>query len=622
MSSEAVIHEYTPTVGGLRLCPHPSIDRRILAANQSGASVTIKIQVTTLRLLVCLATASLSQNVEIRYGDLRAIEASSGWLDPNYGFSVHDKSGQLFHIGSSRPHVVAIDLWVNICLALIATLGSQGLIRDAISLILSYEITTLLTPDDYYSMRGDSIDLMTQSGFSFPINSCPRLDDTSILISQADSWFLRQQGSQPSQQNQSGTHETQHFANDISFESSTEPAIVYLPTLQLGSSYRLERWFVKGGDVVDFNQNICSVYCSSTNDFRLLAAPKRGVIDIIVAEDSSISVGQVLARISRSSDIVKSPLQSRALSSSVPNSSTVDVLKAGKLDITPGTIPVFAPSLAAIPRTFMSTGSVESDLEHAIASSPEYFQSFYNDRCPVTPGGVDDDVISAHGFDEGLYCALVREVHRYSQAQIMANQDEIAKNNAGLGAMVGSFLGLITGNIFAPFLGHTYGKNMTDRSKTIEEFLPDPNLLFNQDPNSFMSWSRGQVSAPRLRRLIFDRQTNECNEVFFRLVPAIVTADSVYPIQLFKLDSSTYFYRPFSAGIGDTEGRNQPNYDPIKVQRKYFHIRAEGITKPLEIFLKVYGRDIEDHNVRLHRFTGQSLDYIYADFKIQPGCVF
>jgi len=513
------------------------------------------------------------------------------------------------------------------------------LIRDASSLVSSYDISTLLTPDDYYSMRGEFIDELVKFGFSFPINSCPCID-ARILFSIAEEYGLNHQSSLPTQPSESRKTDIdclagisflnsndidtdlRQFSQNVTFDSKDRSSVVSLPSIIVGTDYLLERWFVESGDVVESGQIVCTAYCASTSNLEVLSAQEKGVIEIIASEKSSISPGQTVARITRSSDIVKSPTQSRALSSSAPNASTVDVLKAGKLDITPGTIPVFAPSLAAIPRTFRSTGSVESDLEHAIASSPEYFQSFYNDRCPVTPGGVDDDVISAHGFDEGLYCALVREVHRYSQAQIMANQDEIAKNNAGLGAMVGSFLGLITGNIFAPFLGHTYGKNMTDRSKTIEEFLPDPNLLFNQDPNSFMSWSRGQVSAPRLRRLIFDRQTNEYNEVFFRLVPAIVTADSVYPIQLFKLDSSTYFYRPFSAGIGDTEGRNQPNYDPIKVQRKYFHIRTEGITKPLEIFLKVYGRDIEDHSVRLHRFTGQSLDYIYVDFKIQPGCVF
>jgi hypothetical protein len=303
-------------------------------------------------------------------------------------------------------------------------------------------------------------------------------------------------------------------------------------------------------------------------------------------------------------------------------SSTADAIKTGAISFAPGSLPVFMPSVAAVPDSFQTLGTYELDLKHAITNSPTYFQSFFNDLRPVTSAGIDDDVMSAHCFDEGLYAALVKEMHRYTVAEVSANQDEIASKNAGLGAMVGSFLGLITGNIFAPFLGHSYGKNMTDRSRRIEEFLPDPNLLFSQDPNSFISWSRGQVSAPRLRRLIFDRHLTAEDQVYFRLVPAIVTGDSVYPVQLFKINSSTYFYRPFAAGIGDADGRKQANYDAIKVQRKYFHIRAEGTTEQSPISLSVHGADIEEYQVKLFRFAGQSLDYYYADFKIQPGSIF
>ena len=310
-----------------------------------------------------------------------------------------------------------------------------------------------------------------------------------------------------------------------------------------------------------------------------------------------------------------------SISTALPKT-TADLVSSGGIQVSPGEIPIFMPSLAELPATTNRMDTLEDELHWAIHNSPNYFQSFYNDLCPISSKGINDDVISGNCFDEGLYCALVKEMHRYTIAEVAANQDDIAKSNAGLGAMVGSFLGLITGNIFAPFLGHTYGKNMTDRSRRIEEFLPDPVLLFNQDPNSFLSWSRGQVSSPRLRRMILDRQVDSENRVYFRLLPAIVTADSVYPIQLFKLLPSTYFYRPLAAGIGDDSGRKQPNYDAIKIQRKYFHIRAEGEVTPTDISLKVFGRDIEDYDVKLYRYVGHSLDYFYADFKIQPGSVF
>jgi hypothetical protein len=298
------------------------------------------------------------------------------------------------------------------------------------------------------------------------------------------------------------------------------------------------------------------------------------------------------------------------------------VPRSHSLKVNTKEVPLFMPSKAEVPSLMQAIDSHEEELKIALQNAPKYFQSFFNDLLPLTSKGFSDDVISASCFDEDLYCALVKEMHRYTLAEISANQDQIAKQNAGLGSLVGSFLGLFTGNIFAPFLGHTVGKNMTDRSRRIEEFLPDPKLLFNQDPNSYLSWSRGQVSSPRLRRLIIDRRIDSHGGVYFRLVPAIVTSDSVYPIQLFKLEPSSYFYRPLAAGIGDDAGRKQPNYDPIKIQRKYFHIRTEGEVSTTDISLNVYGRDIEEYNVKLYRFTGQSLDYFYADFKIQPGSVF
>jgi hypothetical protein len=111
-------------------------------------------------------------------------------------------------------------------------------------------------------------------------------------------------------------------------------------------------------------------------------------------------------------------------------------------------------------------------------------------------------VIGLSYFDEGFYCALVRKIHRYSLAEIVDNKTDLANKNAGLRTMVGSLLGLIFGNIFAPFLGHSYGKNISNRGSRVEEFLPDLKLLFCQDENSYLCWSKSQVISPRLRHLI------------------------------------------------------------------------------------------------------------------------
>jgi hypothetical protein len=309
----------------------------------------------------------------------------------------------------------------------------------------------------------------------------------------------------------------------------------------------------------------------------------------------------------------------KLVSASKTVASTTDSLKQGSIRATAGAVPKFIPSLGIKPKGFESTGTPEGDLKYSLSKAHVHFQSFFNDLHVVTANGISDDIISLPCFDEGLYCSLVKEMHRYSLTEISNNHAELAKNNAGLGAMVGSFIGIISGNIFAPFLGHSYGKNLTDRGKPIEEFLPDPNLLFYQDDNSYLSWSRAQVNSPRLRRIIFNRQLSEDGKVHFRLMPAIVTADSVFPIQLFKVNDSTYFYRPLAAGVD----RNQPNYDTIRIQKKYFHLRGEGAIEKTDFEIDVYGNDVEpNEKIRLHRFTGQSLDYFYADFKIHPGSIF
>lgn len=523
---EKVFHEYFPALGG-KVIDNPNIIyQQILVAQKSGVDFErLNIAITNKRIRILLKMPYIVQELEIPYQDLRIISVSNNWLGPR-SVALEDDRGLKLWLHPTRPHYVAVELWVMIAAAIGQHYHNLGKIEDAYSLISGIGVSTLKVPDDFLALKGEKYAAdCSRIGLCLPVNQPP--------------YFL-----------------------PIPVNSQSEP--------NLGKSL-----------------------ASSHNTSAAIATQP-----LQAERKASFQAGDIVT------------------------SSTANAVSSGLIEAATGKVPIFRPSLAAIPAAFNEMRSLENELNLAIQNAPAYFQSFYNDLEPLTKSGFNDDVISANCFDEDLYCALIREMHRYTLAEVSANQDQIAKSNAGLGAMVGSLLGLITGNIFAPFLGHTYGKNMTDRSRRIEEFLPDPKLLFNQDINSYLSWSRGQVSFPRLRRLIIDRQIDANGRVYFRLVPAIVTADSVYPIQLFKLEPSSYFYRPLAAGIGDDAGRNQPNYDPIKIQRKYFHIRAEGEVNPTDISLKVYGQDIEDYSVKLYRYTGHSLDYFYADFKIQPGSVF
>lgn len=300
---------------------------------------------------------------------------------------------------------------------------------------------------------------------------------------------------------------------------------------------------------------------------------------------------------------------------------TASSIKNGGINVVAGETPKFRPSAASIPKGFESAGSHEADLRVCLTSNVLEIQSFFNDLNIFGSQNsifVNDDVLSLPCFDESLYCNIVKQMHKYTLAELADKKDQLAKENAGLGAMVGSFVGLLTINPLAPFLGHSVGKNLTDQGTKISQLLPDPHLLFYEDLNSYLAWSRGQVSSPKLRRLILDRQTNPDGTVFFRAIPAFVTADSVFPIQLFKSGDLTYFYRPFSAGIE----RNQSNYDAIKIQRKYFHTRLGGEISRSDIMISIRGSDVEPSEQNVYRFTGPSLDYFYIDFQIQPGFVF
>lgn len=291
----------------------------------------------------------------------------------------------------------------------------------------------------------------------------------------------------------------------------------------------------------------------------------------------------------------------------------------GSFAASPGSSPQFIPSVASLPYGFPPSESVDKDLIFALNNPDLAFQSFFNDLRVLAPGGLNDDVISLPPFDEDVYARLVKETHRYTLTEVADKKDDLAKENVRLGTFVGSLIGLLTMNPLAPFMGRNLGRLETNRGKRIAEFLPDPHLLFYQDEHSFLSWSRAQVIAPRIRRIIFSRMTKEDGSIYFRLLPALVTQNQrVLPIQIFKVDSRSYFYRPFAAGID----RRQGNYDSIKMLRRYSHFHVSAHSSPTDIKLIASGRDVETTRNTLFRYQDDSLDYYYVDFMIPPGFVF
>lgn len=355
-----------------------------------------------------------------------------------------------------------------------------------------------------------------------------------------------------------------------------------------------------------------STYTYGPNQFLLGGA--------VANIQSSSSVSKNSLQSTNPIKVFSSPSESGSLVSTADISSplkTLDAVKSGSIAVAAGEIPQFSPSLAAVPAGFSSNGSNESDLLYAIANPLVGFQSFFNDLNVLGMAGINDDMINLPCFDEDVYCKLVIEMHRYTLAQVIDQKDEIARKNANLGTVVGGLLSVFTLNPLAMFFGRNVGHSISDKGKRVDEFLPNPQLLFYQDENSYLSWNRAQVSSSRLRRLIIARQVKDNGMVYFRLIPAMVTPHQILPMQLFCFNSNLYFYRPFSAGI---EPR-QTNYDAERIQRLYTHSRLGESTRT-EIELSIFGRVVDPYPYKLDRFVSQRLDYFYADFETQPGSIF
>ena len=618
---EVVHFRYKPTFGVQKINGQGTIDGRFLQAKHDNVNVECELKVTSWRILILLSIPGLMQPVEICYPDLKGIYAEIGMLNVNHGVHVMDSRGMSLHLNVTRPQLVATDIWANICSQLIVHLGSIGKINQALSIINSYDVSSIRVPADYADLRGGEImNYQLGLGFCFPVNQQPYIK-TGAVVESVSAWLRSNQVTELSKD-----IDSPHTTNSSDRKNKmlgNNLVGLFLPKIsQFGREYVIVRWLIDNDIFVKEDEPVVQILVRDVGCCSNLKAVASGRLRQIRFAGKMLEIGEMLGIIDMDYSLARVDSRSSipvqiASSDNIPTT-TSDAIRKGLVNTSAGSIPQFIPSFACEPIGFSPHETPEDDLKYAFSNVDLSFQSFYNDLKVISASGVNDDVVSCACFDESLYCALVREMHRYSLAEISDNQTDLAKKNAGLGAMVGSLLGLMSGNIFAPFLGHSYGKNLSDRSRRVEEFLPDPNLLFYQDENSYLSWSKGQVTSPRLRRLIIDRRLKPDGNVFFRLVPAIVTADSVYPVQLFKVDSSTYFYRPFSAGIQ----RNQPHYDSIKIQRRYFHLRGEGSQSGTEVQVLLSGKDVEDEKCPVFRFKGSSLDYFYLDFKIHPGSVF
>ena len=312
----------------------------------------------------------------------------------------------------------------------------------------------------------------------------------------------------------------------------------------------------------------------------------------------------------------------------IPKQSTkVDNIQKSKNAFEKDKLPTFIPSEANHPEGFEDNKNDVLNLKYALFNHSSSIQSFFNDLDLISISNnifsIQDDVLNLPPFDEAVYCQIVREMHRFSLAELRDKNEEQSNARSKFGLIAGGLLGILMRNPFAPFfgaqMGSNVGKSVGVKSKKIEEFLPDPNLLFFKDNYSYLSIGRSQT--PKTRRIIFAPVKGENGNLYFRIIPAIVTLDYVLPMQIFKIGINEYYFRPIGAGID----RNQKNYDAIKIHRKYYHQRiGDGISKDTEERIKVVGPDIEDIHYKLYSYQSdsQDLNYLYFDYIKQPGHVY
>jgi hypothetical protein len=289
--------------------------------------------------------------------------------------------------------------------------------------------------------------------------------------------------------------------------------------------------------------------------------------------------------------------------------------------------PSFLPSVASVPHSVAVSENIFVDLIKCISDEIS-IQSFWADLsiicrksssvqvAPVIT--IRDEALHVPPFDESLYCQIVLENHKYSLAELYDKEAAESDRRASKGMKLGAIYGLFTLNPLVPFFASSQARLTTPRHKKIEELIPDPRLLFLQDSYSLLAMTQAGTALPRMRRMILHPVVSGA-QVFFRVLPAVLTQDAVIPCQVFSFGGN-YFLRPICAGIS----HEQPNYNARKIHRQYYHLRADGSFVDTGTRVEVKGGDIDAHRYKLFKFTcdTRELEYYYIDYATEPGHVF
>ncbi len=291
----------------------------------------------------------------------------------------------------------------------------------------------------------------------------------------------------------------------------------------------------------------------------------------------------------------------------------------------------FIPSEAKIPIGFKSFGDKIKDLEFALQNPSISFRSFLIDCEYIKDGNWIEETLYCKAFDEGLYCQLIREYHRYSIAELNSMKAEEMKKAERKGAGIGGLFGLLTGGLMAPItaaMGANVGKmisNNVDERKPLKDFLPEPGLVFLKDQGSYLSLKKTYAGANTKRRICLKQNSLNNENIYFDLIPMIVFDNWVTPAQIFKLEND-YYFRPISANY-DINNEFNLQYNPIKYRRSYSYDPRpqKDIEKLANIKVKtrIVGETIEKTPTIFHAWLrdDESFQHFYFDYSTD-GTIF
>ena len=289
-------------------------------------------------------------------------------------------------------------------------------------------------------------------------------------------------------------------------------------------------------------------------------------------------------------------------------------------------VPIFTPSKADIPEGYKSTNNDIDDIKFALKNPEISFRSFFNDLPIIENEAWIEKTLFTPAFNETLYCKMVLEYHRFSINDLRSKKDELTKNAEKKGAGIGGLIGIMAGGIMAPFMAlmganaARMASNNLDPRKPIEDYLPDPSMLFLRDEGTFTNL-KNIYSTPNTKRRICMRKCKGRNEnIYWDLFPMILFSNWASPAQVFKWQGMHYM-RPISAGLylNDTSSLTDSlGYDPLKYRRSnsYDPTRA-GLSQCKSVMsTKIIGPHIEKEPIIFSASLrdDKSFDHYYFDY--------